>query len=139
MAANRHFRDAEYLRDNGYLANADHLSGFAAECAIKGLIVDHLGGQVRDGFPYTDRAVKVNKHIGTWLWNVVASLGTGRLEPEIVALFEGRDPFADWLVGDRYAEGSHISRSAVDIHIDGARRAVVALESAALSMNDGRA
>lgn len=137
QAARRHYRDAQYLRDQGYLANADHLSGFSAECAIKGLVVDHLGGRVSDGFPYTGSDVKLDKHIGAKLWNAVAPLAAGRAEPEVVALFESPNPFEDWSVGDRYAEGSHLSAIAVENHLDGAHRAVIALESLALSMNEG--
>ncbi|MFI7243262.1 hypothetical protein [Streptomyces qinglanensis] len=38
-AAGRHFRDADYLRDDGRLPAADHLYGFAAECATKSLLL----------------------------------------------------------------------------------------------------
>lgn len=137
QAAKRHFRDAQYLRANGYLANADHLSGFAAECAIKCLIVEHLGGNEKGGFPYTSNEEKITHHIGAKLWGVVANYAKGRPEPEIIELFEGDSPFLDWQVSDRYAEGSHLSETAVDVHIDGAFRAIVALEAAALSMNGG--
>lgn len=137
QAAKRHFRDAQYLRDNGYLANADHLSGFAAECALKGLVVDHLGGRVDRGFSVTGSGMALKDHIGAKLWGTIAPLAAGHSGPEIVALFEGVNPFLDWDVSDRYAEGSQMSAGIVAKHIDGARRAIVALESAALSMNDG--
>lgn len=138
-AAARHFRDAVFLRDNGYLANADHLSGFSAECAIKAIIVNHLGGHVYKGFPYAGDSTKVDKHIGTWLWKSVASYATGQLEPEVVALFEGDGPFKDWAVGDRYADGSHLTAARVDAHIAGATAVLTALEAANLSMNNGDA
>ncbi|MFI1947082.1 hypothetical protein ACH46F_24955 [Streptomyces virginiae] len=38
-AAGRHFRDADYLRTDGRLPTADHLYGFAAECATKSLLL----------------------------------------------------------------------------------------------------
>lgn len=135
LAARRHLRDAEHLRAAGYQGNADHLSGFAAECAIKGLVVNHLGGRVSEGFPFTGTDVKLSKHIGTWLWNAVAPLASGSPEPEVIALFEGDNPFHDWEVGDRYADESVPTLDALERHMDGAKRALLALEAAALSMN----
>jgi hypothetical protein len=38
-AAKRHFGDADFLRDDNRLAAADHLYGFAAECATKCLLL----------------------------------------------------------------------------------------------------
>jgi hypothetical protein len=38
-AAKRHFWDADYLHKDGRLPTADHLYGFAAECAIKSLLL----------------------------------------------------------------------------------------------------
>ena len=136
QAAQRHFRDALYLRGDGHLANADHLSGFAAECAIKGLVVEHLGGRIVGEFPYTSTNLKLQMHIAS-LWSTVASLAVGRSEPEVVALFQGQNPFRDWNVSDRYSEGSHLTATTVSNHLAGAERAIVALEAAALSMNDG--
>ncbi|MDR3553905.1 MAG: hypothetical protein P4L55_04045 [Syntrophobacteraceae bacterium] len=38
-AAYRHFNDAKRLFDNDRMANADHLTGIAAECALKAVMV----------------------------------------------------------------------------------------------------
>ncbi|MYW56288.1 hypothetical protein GTY64_33505 [Streptomyces sp. SID8376] len=38
-AATRHFHDADYLHTDGRLPSADHLYGFAAECATKSLLL----------------------------------------------------------------------------------------------------
>nr|VFJ70760.1 MAG: hypothetical protein BECKFW1821B_GA0114236_11973 [Candidatus Kentron sp. FW] len=38
-AHHRHWRDAEWLFESGWLANADHLYGIAAECGLKCLMV----------------------------------------------------------------------------------------------------
>lgn len=135
QAAKRHLRDAQHLEAAGYLPNADHLSGFSAECAIKGLVVGHLGGQMQGHFPATGGGQKLDKHIGTWLWSTVATLATGRTEPEIIALFQAPNPFVNWDVGSRYSDGSAITASEVAEHIEGARLAIVALEAANITRN----
>jgi len=38
-ACKRHWNDAEHLFDQKRLANADHLFGLAAECALKAVMV----------------------------------------------------------------------------------------------------
>ncbi|MEE1808462.1 DUF7008 domain-containing protein [Streptomyces sp. BE133] len=38
-AATRHFHDGDYLRKGSRLPSADHLYGFAAECAVKSLLL----------------------------------------------------------------------------------------------------
>lgn len=136
QAAKRHLRDARHLEAAGYLPNADHLSGFSAECAIKGLVVDHLGGQMQGSFPATSSGQKLDKHIGTWLWSTVAALANGRVEPEIIALFQAPNPFTNWRVGSRYTDGSDVSASDVAAHIEGARLAIIALEAAKLAHNE---
>jgi hypothetical protein len=45
-AAFRHLRDASLLRQNERLANADHLAGLAAECAIKVALPKDVAGDV---------------------------------------------------------------------------------------------
>jgi hypothetical protein len=40
------YRDAELLHKHSRPANADHLAGLAAECALKALIAGYLGGHV---------------------------------------------------------------------------------------------
>jgi hypothetical protein len=63
-------------------------------------------------------------------------LAVGHQDPELLRLFED-DPFDDWQVSDRYTEGVHISAQTVQKHLEAARRAIIALEAATLSMNDG--
>ncbi|MGC9442350.1 hypothetical protein [Streptomyces sp. WG5] len=38
-AAKRHFEDADYVHRDSRLPTADHLYGFAAECAVKSLLL----------------------------------------------------------------------------------------------------
>jgi len=85
--------------------------------------------------PATSSGQKLDKHIGTWLWSTVAALANGRTEPEIIALFQAPNPFANWQVGSRYTDGSGITTSDVAAHIEGARLAIVALEAAKIAHN----
>jgi HEPN domain-containing protein len=50
-AARRHLADALLLHGENRFANADHLAGVAAECGLKAILLDHLGGVVVNGMP----------------------------------------------------------------------------------------
>jgi hypothetical protein len=39
IAGRRHYDDADYLREDGRLPNADYHYGFAVECALKSLLL----------------------------------------------------------------------------------------------------
>lgn len=87
----------------------------------------------------TPQGPKLKDHVGgpNSVWGTVAALAQGRPEPEVTDLLR-EDPFHDWVVHDRYSEGAHITNEVVIRHIDGARRAAIALESVRLSnMIDG--
>ncbi len=49
-AADRHFHDGELLRTHRRWANADHLFGFATECALKAIMLG-LGAKQKHGVP----------------------------------------------------------------------------------------
>ena len=49
-AMDRHWQDAELLRRNQRLANADHLYGLSAECELKA-IMQRLGMKMRNNMP----------------------------------------------------------------------------------------
>lgn len=140
-AAKRHFADAKLLHGSGRLPNADHLSGFAAECALKALVAWELGGQVIGGFAHwpasTHGNSKIREHLGGQLWSAVATLANTRVATEEVRRLLTNDPFGDWHVSDRYALGDHLSGDAVLRHIDGAKQALKALESVKLSNMTG--
>lgn len=132
-AAVRHFADAQMLQKAGRLPNADHLTGFAAECALKSLVALHMGGQVSGGYahwPASHRGGRrISDHLGDTLWVEVATLANTRSAPDEVRVLLTNDPFKGWEVSDRYASGQHISGSIVESHIDGASNALKALES----------
>ena len=53
-AAKRHWKDAEYLlEDERFAANADHLFGMSAECALKAVMLS-LGMQMVGNMPEKD-------------------------------------------------------------------------------------
>ncbi|MCO7272251.1 hypothetical protein [Cellulosimicrobium cellulans] len=134
-SARRHLADAVFLHADDRKPNADHLSGLAAECALKALVLEGLGGTIMNGFVSpTPEGPKLREHVGgpKSVWTTVAALAQGRPEPEVTDLLR-EDPFHDWVVHDRYSEGKHITSEIVTRHIDGARRAAIALESVRLS------
>lgn len=73
-AAERHWGDAEYLFSDTRLANADHLFGLAAECALKA-VMQALGMALGSGGVPVDQQYKV--HINH-LWDEFISFSSGR-------------------------------------------------------------
>jgi hypothetical protein len=137
-AARRHLDDAEHLHGEGRYPNADHLSGLAAECALKELVAAGLGGRVRDGFVYDAQNTRQRGHVGgdNSVWPRIAALTTGRQEPEVIDLLRD-DPFAGWWVEDRYASGARVTSAVSYAHLEGARRAARALQAVMLSNMGG--
>ena len=58
-AADRHFEDADFLESNGRVANADHLFGLSAECALKA-VMQGLGMALRPGGVPLERRHRVH-------------------------------------------------------------------------------
>lgn len=142
LAARRHLSDAEHLCAVGRLPNADHLGGFAAECGLKALAVEVLGGRIGEGWarhPLTDDPIKSHMGRRGQLWTEITSLAAGRQEPEIMALFTATDPFQDWDVSDRYSDGTHLNNAVVSNHLESARLVIRALEAALISGVGGSA
>lgn len=127
--------DAELLHENVRPANADHLAGLAAECALKALIAGYLGGHINqnDLVVHPDTGVPIKKHVNT-LWPEMAIILRNRSVNALVPLLTS-EPFADWKVDERYCDGSHLTSAAVVAHISAARTVVGMLEQARL---DGR-
>jgi hypothetical protein len=130
-AARRHKRDGDSLYEQERLDNADHLYGFAAECALLGsLCVLHRAsvypelsldekGQIQD--PDLRRAGHI-KEVWSHMIGRVHRLQTRR---DILTLFQrfqlhrdgqSREPFRDWRVNDRYLDDGHVSRERVLAH-----------------------
>jgi len=111
-AAERHRVDADALFNNQRFANADHLFGLAAECALK-TVMKGLGMQIKlDGSPSTQsHRVHVNK-----LWNEYISFANNRNGAKYVAGMDYQNPFSNWDVNQRYEHHSGFTDSLVDEH-----------------------
>ncbi len=134
-AAERHWSDAGTLFQQNRLANADHLFGMAAECALKAVM--QALGMVGDasGAP-ADRKHKIPKiHIND-LWTQFITFADGRNAAQYVSLLPaGTNPFADWHVNQRYEHQSQFAQNVVQQHQQGAKNAMAVLQQA---KQDGR-
>src|SRR5688500_13868723 len=90
-AAARHWKDGKHLADVGRLDNADHLYGFAAECAIKHAIQLSTNGRS------SGERVHINK-----LWHSMSLQSLQRAFLPLYGLLQTASPFADWDVSQRY-------------------------------------
>ncbi len=112
-AATRHWEDAELLRGEEQWANADHLYGVAAECALKAVMV-MLGMKTEpdDGSPSESRH---KKHINR-IWGEFSTFAAGRSEGRYNEMLPPGTPFADWDVAQRYAARREFSKARVTLH-----------------------
>ncbi|MCX2733540.1 hypothetical protein OOZ19_25135 [Saccharopolyspora sp. NFXS83] len=121
-AADRHYRDAQLLREEQRFANADHLAGVAAECALKAILVGHLGGVVRRGRPtHPQHSDSRYGHL-PGLWRELGLISSGRTGSTFHQVITGTNPFLRWDVAERYSDGSHIDARRADTHLDEARK-----------------
>ncbi|MGH3830022.1 MAG: hypothetical protein ACRDRS_06145 [Pseudonocardiaceae bacterium] len=124
--------DAEPLHAHFRPANADHLAGLAAECALKALIAGFLGGHVNqnDLVVHPGTGTPIKQHINT-LWPEMSTIVRNRPVNALVPLLTS-EPFADWKVEERYCDGSHLTPAVVADHISAARTVVGILQQAHL-------
>ena len=125
-AAQRHLDDAEHLQQHGRLANADHLAGMAAECALQAVAIGFLGVQPTiAGAPIVTLSGKTTKlsHLPT-LWASLSLLITGRQGSTFAALLLDANPFAAWSVHERYHRGDQITDARSAAHVAAARNIV---------------
>lgn len=129
-AAERHWEDAGCLSADTRLANADHLYGLSAECALKAVMLS-LGMSLRpDGAP-ADRQHRV--HINQ-LWNEFVTFAHDRSGAHYAARMTGAsNPFDDWDVNQRYHHRSSITREAAEKHQQAAMTVKQILETAVLN------
>lgn len=115
-AAGRHWKDGELLFDSGRFDNADHLYGFAAECAVKSAVklTENAGaeGDIDERYRY---------HIDK-LWDRVPAQQLSRNFPALSALLRQQNPFSDWAASQRYQANNLITKVAVDNHRKMAQR-----------------
>lgn len=127
-AAIRHFVDGDTLRAAMRSANADHLYGLAAECALKAVMVG-LGMQVTNKGAPRDHAHKVHM---PELWMAFQSFAEGRLASRYLEPLSHRNPFDDWKVDQRYWASSAISAASAKNHRDAAASCRKSMELAVL-------
>lgn len=124
VAAQRSYRDADLLEQQQRLANADHLYGLAAECALKAVLVG-LGVIP----PAQDPPRVWRKHIDQ-LWNEYFTYTSG---PGLGRYLVAADcPFHGWRVDHRYEDEALFTAERVSQHARGARTVVALLQQAML-------
>lgn len=112
-AYDRHRIDAEMLFDKKRYANADHLFGLAAECALKAvmvgldpMLIDKNGDLLNDG----DR-----KHVDK-LWGHFRLFLQGRSASSYLIHVSGNNPFNGWNVNSRYSHEKFFTKAHVLTH-----------------------
>jgi len=128
-AAKRHWEDAGFLSADSRLANADHLYGLSAECALKTVMLS-LGMSLRaDGAPEEKQhRVHVNN-----LWNEFVTFAHNRNGAHYAARLIDSNPFHDWHIEQRYENRSGITREATEKHRQAALTTWQILEIAILN------
>lgn len=128
-AAERHWTDGDILFRSARLANADHLLGLAAECALKA-VMKALGMGVRpDGAPQ-DKHHRV--HINE-LWDEFVTFAHARGGARYaLTLGAVPNPFAGWDIAQRYDHSSSIGAGQAARHQSAAHTARQVLEQAIL-------
>lgn len=136
-AHRRHWDDAEILFAKGRLANADHLYGLSAECALKAMM-RRLDMPVDEGTGTL--AARYREHLPK-LWRLFVDLvsgrrGASRLEALLSEAFRDCTPFSDWRIADRYASAKHFQHSNVEPHRVETQRIRVMYDQERLDMCD---
>jgi hypothetical protein len=126
-AAERHWEDAGFLINKNRKANADHLFGLAAECALKAVMLG-LGMQLRpDGAPVESRH---RKHVDS-LWGEFCSFAQGRNGAKYAAMVSSvANPFSGWNISQRYEHRANINQAIVKKHEKDAESAMKVLREA---------
>jgi hypothetical protein len=117
------------------LASADHFAGFAAECALKAIILDYLGGHLDKSSRPTHSGLTGKPSFGhaNEIWGQLASTAHGRTANQFSAFLGGPNPFDNWNVGERYSDGTHLDEQHVDDHLDAANQAISMHEQAKIN------
>jgi HEPN domain-containing protein len=115
-SAERHWRDAELLQNEGRRANANQLFGFAAECAIKTALCQ-LPGCAQDG----ELGKYYRAHINE-LWDKVHLQGIQKRFSALIAILRHGNQFHDWSIDHRYSPEGTVSEEASERHRKFAKR-----------------
>jgi hypothetical protein len=109
-AAIRHWKDAELLESKNRMENADHHYGFAAECAIKKVLV---------AFPaFSASGVlesSYKQHINV-LWDRLGHQSLQKSYPRLLSVLRAANDFYDWDVKQRYFADGAITSAALASH-----------------------
>ncbi|MBK6596257.1 MAG: hypothetical protein IPG23_28170 [Burkholderiales bacterium] len=115
-AAVRHWKDAELLESGNRVENADHHYGFAAECAIKRVLI---------AFPaFSASGVlgsSYKQHINV-LWDKVGHQSLQKSYPKLLAILKVTNAFSDWAVDQRYFGDGAVTSAALASHKKAASR-----------------
>jgi hypothetical protein len=128
-AAGRHWEDAFLLEASRRLANADQLYGFAAECALKAIMMILGATSTAEGDLAEPRH---RKHIDE-LWSEYQLFASGRRGARYLSPLAGfgQNPFADWNARQRYfADTALPSGAALAQHSKACRACLTALQRA---------
>jgi hypothetical protein len=125
-AAERHWEDAGHLLEDARLANADHLFGLSAECALKAVMLG-LGMKLKkDGKPEKPYTVHINL-----LWDEFITFASDRSGAHYATRMTGiSNPFDDWDVNQRYDNRASITVKVVVSHQQAAETTKQVLETA---------
>ncbi len=120
-AGERHFADGSHLHGRGRLLTADHLFGLAVECLMKGLLERfagpqgvsrrNSGGSDSPRLWWDDPDTGRRKPLGhiAEMRRVLPLLLDGRPGPSLTeALTRVSADYEQWLVDDRYTDGTHL-------------------------------
>lgn len=137
-AAKRHFRDADYLRNDSRLPSADHLYGFAAECAVKSLLLrftEVTMGSPKPEAPHPEDPTRTIEfgHINELVRDVKV-LARGRTGAALhAALDDDLRAFKKWGVHYRYSDGGYAQSAVVDKRRDAAQHILFLHQQALLN------
>jgi hypothetical protein len=135
QAARRHHQDAMLLLYNQRAPNADQLYGYAAECALVGIVrtllgTDHLFNLDGEALE-RDGGAHVRRHIDAlWrnFWLLIDSHGGKTL---MRGIDRCKNPFDNWSIKHRYFADAHCNQIAVvEAHRDASARFLAALQEA---------
>ncbi len=104
----RHQKDANILFDGKRYANADHLYGLAAECALKAVMVKLEPLLIDDNGDLLNQGDKI--HIDK-LWGHSRVFLQGRTASSCLAHLSGKNPFNNWNVNCRYAHEKRFTKN----------------------------
>jgi hypothetical protein len=133
-AARRHHHDADFLLADSRWANADHLAGLAAECALKAIVQFmpfNATPNARGILLWGQSSRELTQHIDR-LWHEIAQNISGYTAPTFSGLLasSGPGPFANWHVSDRYGDGLAITQHEATAHLNAARQVLAILQQA---------